>query len=151
MKSSNTVDVFSSPKWYNISQNDNFLWVRTREVKLDKTQNFQFWPKACKIFGILWKFQILVKINFFGDQNWILYISASFYDNLIFNTIKITAICVSFRKNKNFFDTLSVFLTKKKTKKNQFFFKISIYEGSKLDQIGLNKPNCVNILTIFRK
>ena len=62
MKSLNTIDVFSSPKWNNISQNDNFLWVWTREVKLGKTPNFQFWPQN---FGILWKFQILVKINFF--------------------------------------------------------------------------------------
>ena len=57
------------------------------------------------------------------------------------------AICVSFRKNKKFFDSLSVFLTKK----NSIFFKISIYEGSKLDKNGFNKPNCVIILTIFRK
>ena len=44
-----------------------------------------------------------------------------------------------------------LFSSQKKNKKNQFFFKISIYEGSKLDQNGLNKPNCVNILTICRK
>ena len=45
MKSLNKVDAFSSPKCYNVFQNDNFLWVWTRDVKLGKTPNFQFWTQ----------------------------------------------------------------------------------------------------------
>ena len=69
VKSVNTIDVFSSPKWYNISQNDNFLWVWTREVKLGKTQIYYPSWSFTKLNRNLWRVT-LSKILFPNTGHW---------------------------------------------------------------------------------
>ena len=60
-----------------------------------------------------------------------------------------TGICITLRSKILFFDTLSVFDEKNERLFFQFLFKIFVYEGSKLNQIGLIKPTFVKTFFIF--